>query len=78
MVRPHRKDGYRYRRRVHVRVDEVTVGTLDELASALSLSRAHLCDLILGIAVDEGGTWLNACIARRVKAALDRRRESRS
>lgn len=77
MVRPHRKDGYRFRRRVHVRVDEATVGTLDEMAEALSLSRAHLCDLILGIAVDEGGSWLVECIGRRVKAALQRRRELR-
>lgn len=75
MVRPHRKDGYRFRRRVHVRVADETVVVLDELALALRLSRAHLCDLILGIAVDEGGAWLNECIGRRVKHALRKRRE---
>lgn len=76
MVKPHRKDGYRHRSRVHIRVDDSIIGTLDDLASELSLSRAHLCDLILGIAVDEGGEWLTACINRRVRAALKRRRES--
>lgn len=75
MVKPHRKDGYVHRSRVHIRVDDSIIGTLDDLASSLSLSRAHLCDLILGIAVDEGGDWLTGCIDRRVREALRRRRE---
>jgi hypothetical protein len=74
MIAPHRKDGYRPRRRVHVRIDDGVVGKLDLLASSLSLSRAHLCDLVLGIAVDEGGPWLHDCISRRVRRALELRR----
>ena len=74
MIRPHRKDGYVPRRRVHIRMDESIVGAIDELASTLCLSRSHVCDLILGIAVEEGGDWLCRCINRRVKRALRDRR----
>lgn len=72
-VRPHRKDGYRHRSRVHLRVDAATVGRLDVLADSLSLSRSHLCDLVLAIAVEEGGSWLRKCINRRVAIALQLR-----
>lgn len=74
-IRPYRKDGYVTRRRVHVRMDEKIVQALDELACTLCLSRSHLCDLILGIAVEEGGEWLRDCISRRVKQALRRRKK---
>lgn len=72
-VRPHRRDGYKPRVRIHIRVDEETTQRIDALAEALCLSRAYLCDLILGIAVDEGGAWLQRKIARRVQRALEHR-----
>ncbi len=57
-------------------MDESLVDAMDELARALSLSRSHLCDLILGIAVEEGGEWLRSAINKRVKQALNRKRDS--
>lgn len=75
MTRPYRKDGYVHRRRVHVRMDETIVDRMDELAASLCLSRSHLCDLILSIAVEEGSTWLQQCINQRVEQALQRRRD---
>jgi hypothetical protein len=74
MIAPHRKDGYRPRSRVHVRIDDVVVNKIDVLATSLCLSRAHLCDLVLGIAVEEGGPWLHDCISRRVRRSLELRR----
>jgi len=56
-------------------MDETIVEALDDLAGSLSLSRAYVCDLILGIAIDEGGNWLKRAINRRVEEALKRRRE---
>jgi hypothetical protein len=73
-VKPHRKDGYRHRGRVHLRIDEQTLVGLDDLAEALGLSRSHVCDVILAIAVDDGGTWLQDSIGRRVRSALAKRR----
>lgn len=73
MVRPYRKDGYRQRRRVHVRMDETIVEALDDLAGSLSLSRAYVCDLILCIAVTEGGEWLTKAIHRRVANSMAKR-----
>ena len=74
MSRPYRMDGYRPRKRVNIRLEQSTCEALDELARSLALSRAYACDLILGIAVEEGGTWLRNCINRRVKQALDEKR----
>jgi len=71
MIRPYRKDGYVHRRRIHVRMDERLVDRMDTLAKSLCLSRAHLCDLILGIAVEEGGDWLACKINSRVEQALE-------
>ena len=76
MVRPHRKDGYVHRRRVHIRIDEKNILALDDLACTLGLSRAHLCDLILAIAVNEGGKWLADRITSRVNRALRLRQKS--
>jgi hypothetical protein len=73
-IRPYRRDGYRSRRRIHIRVDDAAIGRFDALAYALGLSRAYLCDLILGIAVDEGGEWLRRAITGRVERALELRK----
>ena len=75
MTRPYCKAGYRTRRRVHLRVDDSIIDALDDLAGSLSLSRAYLCDLILGIAVDEGGDWLKKAISKRVSDSLARYRK---
>ena len=73
LVKPHRLDGYVPRTRVHVRIDDRTVARLDDVAKALGVSRAHLCDLVLTIAVEEGGPWLRKCVNRRVAIALQLR-----
>lgn len=66
----HRKDGYVPRTRVQLRIDDETIELLDDIAEALLISRAHFCDLILAIAVDEGGDWLVECIRHRLSKAL--------
>ena len=74
-MKPHRKDGYVPRQRVHVRMDQRIVTSLDGLADSLSLSRAHLCDLILGIAVEEGRTTFADYVRRRVMRDNAKRRQ---
>lgn len=73
-IRPHRKDGYRPRSRVHVRVDDETLAGIDRLADALRLSRAHVCDVILAIAVEDEPGWLRQRISQRVREALQAHR----
>lgn len=73
-IRPHRKDGYRPRGRVHLRIDERTLEKLDAMAQSLGLSRAHMCDVILGIAVEGDASWLRSNIDRRVREALHAKR----
>ena len=73
-IRPHRKDGYVPRTRVQVRIDDASLARLDALAESLSLSRAHLADLILNIAAEEGSDWLRGCLLDRITKALQLRR----
>ena len=73
-LRPHRKDGYRPRTRIQIRVDDQALAKLDGLAESLCLSRAHLADLILNIAADDGSEWLRAKLLERITAALELRR----
>lgn len=73
-IKPHRKDGYRPRTRIQIRVDDRSLARLDALAEALSLSRAHLADLILNIAAEDGSEWLRNRISDRVSKALELRR----
>jgi hypothetical protein len=75
MTRAYRKDGYVPRQRVHVRMDHRMVASLDELAASLSLSRAHLCDLILGVAVEEGRSCFADLVRRRVMRDYAKRRK---
>ena len=69
-IRPHRKDGYVDRTRVHLRVDDRIVVGLDQLAAGLGLSRAHVCDLVLRIAVEDGGRWLSTQLRKRITRSL--------
>jgi hypothetical protein len=69
-VRPHRKDGYVDRTRIHLRVDDRIVVGLDQMAAGLGLSRSHVCDLVLRIAVEDGGSWLCGEIRKRIKKSL--------
>lgn len=72
-IRPHRKDRFVFRSRVQVRVDDSIVDRIDLVAKSLHLSRAHFCDLVLAIAVEEGGPWLRAAITRRLEKAFEKR-----
>lgn len=74
-MKPHRKDGYRHRTKLIARVDEENVQRLDELAAALSLSRAYCLDLLLGITMNEGSEWLAGAIQRRASEVLNRKRK---
>ena len=74
-MKPHRKDGYRHRTKLNVRVDDEVIQRVDELAAALSLSRAYCLDLLLGIAMEEGGEWLPDAIRRRASEVLNRKRK---
>jgi len=74
MIQPHRTDGYRPRSRVQLRIDDEVIASLDKLAESLKISRSHIVDVIMAIAVEEGGDWLVECIRHRLADALAKHR----
>lgn len=74
MTRAYRKDGYRPRQRLHIRMDQSIVESIDDLAAQLQISRAHLCDLILCVAVDEGRKSFADLVRQRVLRDYAKRR----
>jgi len=53
-IRPHRKGPYVHRTRVYIRVDSRVLEKLDHFAGSLKISRAHLCDVALDVAMGVG------------------------
>ena len=71
-MQPRRRDLYKSRVRVHVRMDPESYEQLQEFASSFHMSVSHFMDLLATIAMDEGGEWLRECLDKRVEEGLVR------
>lgn len=75
-MKPHRKDPYEPRIAIKIRCTRLTVEALDAFAEELKASRAHICDLILDVAMGEECEAFCKAVNDRM-AAAHKRREAR-